>query len=181
MCLVVLFAQAASGPAASSTHLIAIDHQGFWLGPLVWNGQTSKRAVTLGDFIRAFGQESSCAIGKSRAKSHVTWRSRGVRGDFTTLGGLPHSSDTACTAPAHVQPDTVEVFDAVWHTGRGLRVGDTAVRLSALYPRATRRKDGWWLITRTNDPLWGTYGQLVAGIRDDRIIYLRLVLHAEGD
>jgi len=34
---------------------------------------------------------------------------------------------------------------------------------------------------RANDPLWGTYGQLVAGIRSGRITYLRLVLHAQGD
>jgi hypothetical protein len=179
--LIVLCAQAAPGSAASGSHRIAIDRQGFWLGPLVWNAQTSNRAVSLGDFIRAFGRESSCVVGKSRTNGRVTWQSRGVRGNFTTLGGLPHPSDTPCTAPAHVQPDTVEVFDAVWRTGRGLHVGDTVVWMSALYPRATLHKDGWWLVTRTNDPLWGTYGQLVAGIRNGRITYLRLVLHAEGD
>jgi hypothetical protein len=179
--LAVLCAQAVPGSAGSSTHLIAIDRQGFLLEPLDWNSQARNRAVTLGDFVRAFGPESACVVGKSRAESHVTWQSRGVRGDFTTLGGFPRSSDNACTAPAHVQPDTVEVFRGVWRTGRGLHVGDTTVRLRALYPRATLHQDGWWLVTRANDPLWGTYGQLVARIRNRKVAYLRLVLHAEGD
>src|SRR5207245_9220416 len=53
--VVVLCVQAAPVSAASSTHRIAIDRQGFWLGPLVWSAETSKRAVSLGDFIRVFG------------------------------------------------------------------------------------------------------------------------------
>jgi len=179
----VLCAGAASGSAGSSPTLIAIDSREFRLGPLVWNWQARNRAVTLRDFIGAFGPESTCVRvpGGSPAEGHVTWESRGIRGDFTTLGNLPHPNDDACTAPAYVQPDTVEAFGRAWRTSRGLQVGGTIARLHALYPQATLHKDGWWLVTRANDPLWGTFGELVAGVHNGRVSYLRLVLHAEGD
>jgi hypothetical protein len=35
-----------------------------------------------------------------------------------------------------------------WRTDRGLRIGDSASRLRALYPRAKAHRDGWWLIGR---------------------------------
>jgi len=181
LALAALLAGNGSSVAGTNSDVIAIDQRGFQLGQLVSNWQAHNRAVTLTDFIGAFGHESTCVIGQSRAASHVAWQSRGVRGDFTTLGGFPHSGDNACTAPAYVQPDTVEVFDGVWRSGRGLHVGETVARLRVMYPRATLHKDGWWLVTRAKDPLWGTYGELVAGVCDGRISYLRLVLHEEGD
>jgi hypothetical protein len=69
----------------------------------------------------------------------------------------------------------------VWHTDRGLNVGEPLARTRTLYPQARRHADGWWLVVRKNDHLFGTYGQLVAGIRGGTISYLRLVLHEEGD
>jgi len=108
------------------------------------------------------------------------WRDLSVRGVFTTLGDIPAARDE-CHAPASVQPDTVDVFGPAWRTGRGLRVGDSVSRVRELYPRAGRHRDGWWLVLRRKDPLWGTYGELVAGVRSGRIVFFRLVLHAEGD
>jgi hypothetical protein len=177
----VLPVVAAPAGARSSSAVVAIDKSGFRLGQLVWKWQAHDRSVALADLIRVFGRASTCKLGPSAADAHVVWAHRGVRGEFTTLGGFPHARDTACTAPAAVHPDTVEVFRPAWHTALGLHVGDPVARLRALYPRASRHKDGWWLVTRRKDPLFDTYGQLVAGVRNGRVAYLRLVLHAEGD
>jgi hypothetical protein len=166
-----------SGPRPG---VIAIDQNGFRLGGLVWSWQAHDRSVTLADFIASLGRPSSCRepVGFD---AKVVWARFALRGEFTTLGGSPRPGDTACTVPRLVHPDTVEVFQPAWRTARGLHVGATLARLRALYPRASNHRDGWWLVVRRKDPLFGTYGQLVAAVRDGRISYLRLVLHAYGD
>jgi hypothetical protein len=179
--LCILCAGAVLAQGSSRLSVIGIDRQGFRLGQLVWKWQARNRAVTLADFTRTFGRPSSCRVGNSGADAHVVWRRPGIRGEFTTLGGFPRTGDNACTAPASVHPDTVEVVGRFWRTSRGLQVGATLRRLQALYPKASRHRDGWWLVTRRKDPLFGTYGQLVVGVRSGRVSYLRLVLHEEGD
>ena len=179
--LCILCSGATLAQGSSRPQLIGIDGGGFQLGRLVWSWPAHKRAATLADFTRAFGRPSSCRIGSSRADAHVLWRRRGIRGEFTTLGGFPRRGDTACSAPGSVHPDTVDVIDRNWRTNRDLHVGDTLRRLRTLYPHATGRRHGWWLVTRRNDPLFGTYGQLVADVRNGRVVYLRLVLHEQGD
>src|SRR5207244_2683779 len=122
-----------------TSNVIAINRAGFRLSRLIWNWQAHRRAVALTDFTRTFGRWSTCHLGKYDAT--VVWRGPGIRGDFTTLGGFPRPSDNACTAPAYVQPDTVDVFNQTWRTERGLHVGDSISRLHSLYPRASSHKD----------------------------------------
>ncbi len=166
LALAALLAGNGSSVAGTNSDVIAIDQRGFQLGQLVWNWQAHNRAVTLTDFIGAFGHESTCVIGQSRAASHVAWQSRGVRGDFTTLGGFPHSGDNACTAPAYVQPDTVEVFDGVWRSGRGLHVGETVARLRVMYPRATQIHSG--VLTASSSPAFATAGSRICASSSTR-------------
>jgi len=179
--LCVLCVGAAPARGNSRLHLIGIDQRGFRLGQLVWNWQAHNRAITLADFTGAFGRPSSCRVGNLRADAHVAWRRHGIRGEFTTLGSFSRTSDNACMAPASFHPDTVDVINRAWLTSRDLHVGETLQRLRTLYPEASRHRDGWWLVTRLNDPLFGTYGQLVAGVQNGRVSYLRLVLHEQGD
>jgi hypothetical protein len=160
--------------------VVAIDGRGFRVGDLVWRWGAHNRSVTLADFIGVYGRPSSCRE-RVRFDASVRWRRPGIRGFFTTLGGTTRPGDTGCSAPRVIHPDTVDVFRRAWRTQRGLHVGDTLVRLRALYPRASRHGPRWWLVVRKNDPLFGTYGQLVAGIRDGKVSFLRLVLHAQGD
>jgi len=104
-----------------------------------------------------------------------------VRGVFTTLGTFPHPSDTGCSAPGFVTPDTITVNLTRWRTDRGLHVGDSVGRLRVLYSGAARHRNAWWLVTRRKDPLWGTYGQLTATTGAGRVLAFTLVLHAQGD
>jgi hypothetical protein len=183
----IVLAAVAAGLAGTATPdtgprpgVIAIDQNGFRLGRLVWSWQAHDRSVTLADFIATFGRPSTCRE-PVRFDANVVWARVAIRGDFTTLGGSPRPGETGCTVPRLVHPDTIDVFQPTWRTERGLHVGATLARLRALYPRASNHRDGWWLVVRRKDPLFGTYGQLVAAVRDGRISQLRLVLHAQGD
>src|SRR2546425_13330704 len=102
LALAALWAGSGSSVAGTNSDVIAIDQRGFRLGQLVWNWQAHNRAVTLTDFIGAFGHESTCVLGKSRAESHVAWQSRRGPGGFPTLGGFSPPRDNSSPARAQV-------------------------------------------------------------------------------
>jgi hypothetical protein len=179
--LAVLVLVVAPSAAAAPARVLDAGKSGFRVGPLAWSWNEHHRSPTLADFRRALGAWTSC-VPQPRLVSvaTVSWAGAGVTGFFTTLGPLP-AGKTACSAPAGVYPDHVDAAGATWRTARGLHPQDTLARLHALYPAATRHGAVWWLVTRVRDPLWGTYGEVVATVRDGRVQLVRIAIHAEGD
>jgi hypothetical protein len=76
----------------------------------------------------------------------LVWRGRGLAMVFLEFD----TSKNPCRTGFFVQ---ATMIGRAWHTVKGLRVGGSAARLRALYPRAPHvtgsgPTDGWWLVTR---------------------------------
>jgi hypothetical protein len=96
----------------------------------------------------------------------VTWPRIGLTVDFGTIGTDPTKPCVGGTA------FTVTVTNRLsWRTVVGLRVGDTAARVRALYPHAVHVADGYRLVTRTlcAEVGGGPYPALLARVRAGRV------------
>jgi len=149
--------------------------------------------------VAALGPSASCRLVKNRFlgvdPSHAlaTWATVGVVIELRTYGRLPPAK-SACTAPRFVRVHTVRATDERWRTARGLRVGDSVVRLRRLYysAKAVRALPGWYargyaLVTRWVGGYEGIGGLrptapvLVAETSNGRVSGFVLVVNAEGD
>ncbi len=106
--------------------------------------RNTRHAVTYADAIRVFGRPSMCqrfASGSAIAR----WTKIGIRIRIATLGAIPPGK-TQCSAPRSVQIDSAFASGPLWHTPRGLHIGDAVDDLKALYPTAIyqRRRIGLW-------------------------------------
>jgi hypothetical protein len=133
-----------------------------------------KRDGTLGGAIRAFGQPSS--LRRRDVTCLARWSGPGVRISFYNLGG-----QNPCQRRYGYFGEGI-ITGRGWATGRGLRIGDSARRVSALYGQ--RRVSGaWaWLLTRRS-PFGdgGVYAALSARIHHGRVTAFRVKYQAGGD
>jgi hypothetical protein len=95
----------------------------------------------------------------SRDECRAVWRRIGLTLVYVELsGGNPCRAGVLLVATA---------TSTGWRTDRGLRVGDRAARIHAVYPHArqvsTAPYGGWWLITRHTCPTTGS--QAYPGLR----------------
>jgi hypothetical protein len=133
-----------------------------------------KRDGTLGGAIRAFGQPSS--LRRRDVTCLARWQALGVRISFYNLGG-----QNPCQGRYGYFGEAI-VTGRGWATAKGLRIGDPARRVSALYGR--RRVSGaWvWLLTRRS-PFGegGVYPALSARLYGGRVTAFRVKYQAGGD
>ena len=133
-----------------------------------------KRDGTLVGAIRAFGRASS--LRRRDVTCLASWSGLGVRISFYNLGG-----QDPCQGRYGYFGEGV-ITGRGWATGKGLRIGDPARRVSALYGQ--RRVSGaWaWLLTRRS-PFGdgGVYAALSARIHHRRVTAFRVKYQAGGD
>lgn len=98
---------------------------------------------TLGDALDVFGRASSRR--RDGVVCEVRWQAIGLRIFFANLGG-----GDPCSRE-YGYPGSARITSARWRTSRGLRVGQAARRIPALYPRA-RREGRVWILATATDP-----------------------------
>jgi hypothetical protein len=159
----VVVALAVAGAAAADT------------GEHVIQGDRSAGGIRIGRSTPAqvkalFGAPST--VRRPFAQSCVqSWKGAKLTVEFFTFEDKPCVKGVALI---------VTVRDgAVWRTALGLRVGDTAVRVRALYPRAQLRTggpgdSGYWLVTRKvcAEVGGGQYPGLLARMKADKVAAL---------
>jgi hypothetical protein len=154
------------------------------LGALRFDGELYPEAQSLDTAIRAFGRPSSC-VEHGPPDTIATWKALGLRGEFTTLGGIPHNGkpQSGCVQPDYVRPDHYDLYGRRWHTDLGVGHGSSVTHLKMLYPAATRYGSDYWLSTRPA-PWYGPHartGLLIAHTHNGRVTGLELSLQAEGE
>lgn len=133
-----------------------------------------QRDGTLGGAIRAFGRPSSLV--RSDITCLARWPARGVRISFYNLGG-----QNPCNGRYGYFGEAI-ITGRSWRTGKGLRIGDPARRVTQLYG-PPRRSGVWvWLVTRRS-PVGGNvpYSGLSAKIQNGRVAAFRVKYQAGGD
>jgi hypothetical protein len=133
-----------------------------------------KRDGTLLGAIRAFGRPSSLKPGGGTCLAR--WRSLGLSISFYNLGG-----QDPCK-PQYGYFGQAIINGRQWATAKGLRIGDPASRVRALY--AARRVTGaWvWLLTRRSTAGANSlYAALSAKIYRGRVTAFRVKYQAGGD
>jgi hypothetical protein len=96
-----------------------------------------------------------------------TWKSARLKVEFFTFEDKPCTKGVALIVTVTGR--------AAWRTAVGLRVGDTAARVRALYPRARLRgagtDRGYWLVTRQicAEVGGGSYPGLLARLKGGRV------------
>jgi hypothetical protein len=169
--LITALVAAALAPAANA-HLIRADN---WIDDFAVKQDGSLRGA-----VRALGPPSR-VVSTSNITCRVSWRRLGIAMGFYNLGGAD-----PCR-PRYGRFSHAVARGAGWHTGRGLRVGDSVSRLRSLYPNARFRSDaqygaGWWLVVRrTPFGGGGRYPGLLARIGDHRVKALVVRYPAGGD
>lgn len=120
--IVATAAQAADASARAYT--LALDSEP---APVI----AGERVGTFPQAVRAFGRPST-ATSTGGAECTVSWKRIGLR--------IAFSASRAGTCARRVLGSWIRVqaSDPRWHTAAGLRVGDSAARLHALYPQARR-------------------------------------------
>jgi hypothetical protein len=119
---------------------------------------------------RLFGAPSTSKA-RSAQDCVQSWRAAGLTVTFFTFEGKPCTAGMALIVTVTGR--------AAWRTAVGLRVGDSAARLRALYPKARLRTgfpgdSGYWLVTRQvcAEVGGGAYPGLLARMRDGRVAAL---------
>jgi hypothetical protein len=168
---------------AADTGAIRIGVKTEAIGP--WRVQANP---SLDGAIAAFGAPSRCrTVSGVPGFASVEWRALGLRAVFGTYGS---GGARPCQAVRAVRLDNARASSKDWHTGRGLRVGDSVAKLRRLYPQATLRTytrgvapvRGWWLVVRTNRvPDLHSVPALLATARAGRVTGFVVSVHAEGD
>ena len=128
-----VLAFAGAAPAASAPFLIVGDKT---VGGVRMGSTLAVARATLG------APDSTRAV--SAGECRAVWRSLGLTMSFADLSNrAPCKSGVVLVAIATA---------ARWHTLKGLRIGQPAARLRALYPAATFHRgapyQGWWLVPR---------------------------------
>ncbi len=72
----------------------------------------------------------------------------GLRANFVNLGLTPRGQTTCSAGVGKLQSATIR--GSSFQTQRGLKVGDSTVRLRELHPGARLRERSWWLATAPN-------------------------------
>jgi hypothetical protein len=164
--LVAVFAVSVEAAAAAAGSVVRGDVQ---IGRYL-----VKRDGTLGGAILAFGQPSS--LRRRDITCLARWSGLGVRISFYNLGG-----QNPCQGRYGYFGEGI-ITGRGWATGKGLRIGDPARRVSALYGRH-RVTGAWaWLLTRRS-PFGdgGVYAALSARIQSGRVTAFRVKYQAGGD
>jgi hypothetical protein len=124
----------------------------------------------------AFGSPSAC----SASTWVANWHSIGLRVRFDSLSAPPPGVDV-CSGSTWPSISLMYFTDERWHTDRGLRVGDSLVRLRARYPHARRASGRWWLQRRFN-PCCDSYSDsLSAVVRSRRVVTLVFNVQGQGE
>jgi hypothetical protein len=164
--LVVTFIAAADVSAQSANTVVRGDVQ---IGRFL-----VKRDGTLGGAIRAFGRPPS--LKRADVTCLARWRNHGLSISFYNLGGRDPCK------PQYGYFGQAIITGRQWTTAKGLRIGDTASRIRALY--GSRRVSGsWvWLVTRRS-PYGGNalYSALAVKIHRGRVAAFRVRHQAGGD
>jgi hypothetical protein len=144
LAVLVLSATFAAAASAVAPFTIQADRK---VGGLAVGSGTRAQAIA------RFGAPSAQKAAGSSCD--VTWKRLGLRISFLEFAGDP------CTTGGAV---LLTITDrAHWRTALGLRVGDTAARVKALYPKAKLHAgDGYWLVPRNSCKETG--GQPYAGL-----------------
>ena len=133
-----------------------------------------KRDGTLGGAIRAFGQPSG--LRRRDVTCLASWRTPGIRISFYNLGG-----QNPCQGRYGYFGEAI-ITGRGWATAKGLRIGDPARRVSALYgPRRVSGSWAWLLTRRSPFGTGGTYAALSARIHSGRVTAFRVKYPAGGD
>jgi hypothetical protein len=106
----------------------------------------------------------------------ATWRRLGLRIQFESFS-VADSCDDGKAQSAVVKGRRGR---RSWRTQRGLRVGDSYVRLKRLYPNA-RRKPGARVIVYQDDPVTGDGSIVTALIRRSKVASFQLWLGGAGE
>ena len=175
---------------AAPTHVIRASATIQHVGPLQLERDPHAAAARA-----AFGEPSSCRSIRLEDGAIVRWRALGVRIILATLGAIP-AGKTSCTWGA-MPIFVVDVTGRSWTTSLGLRVGDGVNKLRRLYPRAPyiERNRGeafpghaYWLVTKRTTCVGANCGvrlvtvpQLIAKIRDGRVVEFVLPVFAQGE
>jgi hypothetical protein len=133
-----------------------------------------KRDGTLGGAIRAFGRPSS--LKRSDVICLARWRNHGLSISFYNLGGRD-----PCKPQSGYFGQAI-ITGRQWTTAKGLRIGDPASRVRALY--GSRRASGSWVWLLTRRSLAGgnsLYAGLSAKISRGRVTAFRVRYQAGGD
>jgi hypothetical protein len=147
----------AAALAAGGVHVIHADHDA---------GGIRIARSTPADVKRLFGAPSTSRA--SSAQSCVqSWKGAGLTVLFFEFEAKPCTKGVALIVRVTGR--------AAWRTAVGLRVGDPAARVRALYPRARLRgfgaDRGYWLLTRHNctEVGGGAYPGLLARMQRGRV------------
>lgn len=133
-----------------------------------------KEDGTLGGAIRAFGQPSS--LRRRDVTCLARWQARGVRISFYNLGG-----QNPCQGRYGYFGEGI-ITGRGWATAKGLRIGDPARRVSALYgPRRVSGSWAWLLTRRSPYGAGSVYAALSARIQSGRVTAFRVKYQAGGD
>jgi hypothetical protein len=113
--------------------------------------------LVLQSVLRRFGPAPVKAAGDRRCQ--LTWPDAGLR--LTLVG-----QRRACAAGTLFG---VAMWRSGWRTQKGLRIGSGVPRLRHLYPRAIRRKNGWWRLYKGSSqvPVGGLFAHIKQGRVDE--------------
>lgn len=127
-------AAAQAAPPPKPPHVVRTNADGFVtrLGPV----RVATRTSNLSGAYRAFGRPTS-ASGRGNVR-RVRWKAAGVSIVAATFGGCRRS--TCATRELRIQ--SARVTGPRWQTAAGLRVGEPATRIAALYDGAEGPEDG---------------------------------------
>ena len=132
-------------------------------GPYAFRGYASARA--------AFGAPTSRTVGDEQCV--VSWRTPGVRITFIVFLEVSRApcSDRGVRRGSFSE---IRLYGSRWRTATGLRIGDSAARMRALYPSA-RPFVGMWGLVPTPDGFGPPYA-LTATIRRGRVAAFSMTL-----
>lgn len=155
--------EAAAAPAGSVVH-----------GDVQIGRYLVKRDGTLGGATRAFGRPAS--LRRRDVTCLARWPALGVRISFYNLGG-----QNPCQGRYGYFGEGI-VTGRGWATGKGLRIGDPARRVSALYgPHRVSGAWAWLLTRRSPFGTGGVYAALSARMQSGRVTAFRVKYQAGGD
>jgi hypothetical protein len=161
---VLAFAAVVAGTAGAWTSLVVRSDE--WIGTFA-----VKKDGTLGGLEKAFGKPATLVRGKDGCRA--SWNI-GLNVKLYNLAGK-----NPCKPATGYFSDAI-MYGTGWSTDRGLRIGATTARLKALYPKAKRHGNFYWLVPRFTQAT-GSYPGLGAFVLDGKVNSLQVVYGAGGE
>ncbi len=118
--------------------------------------------ATKANAVRLFG--APAIVRRQGTSCFATWPRAGVQIEFFAFAPAdPCAAGTVLRAT---------LSGGRWRTAKGLRVGDATPRIAALYPHATKHRDGWWLAKGGCE--LENYGKVIARVSRGKVVALLL-------